>query len=74
MNIPHRRQIENLHHLFSLAVSIPSLFPLIKRMIRWPLRWLYFQLWNAHRAWSYVLKVKWIDLSDLFIRESRPPH
>jgi len=69
MNIPHRRQIENLHHLFSLSVSIPVLFPLVKRMIRWPFRSLYYLLFNLHRVWSYVLKVKWIDLSDLFNRE-----
>lgn len=69
LNIPHRLQFENLHHLFSLAVAFPFFIPLVRLLIKLPLGRFYFLLWNMHRLWCYTTKVKWIDFSELFIKE-----
>jgi anaerobic magnesium-protoporphyrin IX monomethyl ester cyclase len=69
LNIPHRREIENLHHLFPPTVSLPFLLPLVKILIKLPLKNLYYLIWNLHRAWCYFFKVKWIDLSEIFTLE-----
>ena len=69
LELPHKRELENLRHLFSITVAFPFLFPIIKQLIKLPLGFLYYHLWNAHRAWCYFFEVKWIDFSELFIRE-----
>ncbi len=69
LNIPNRLQFENLHHLFSIAVAFPFLMPLIRFLIRLPFGSLYYLIWNLHRVWCYTTKVKWIDFSELFIKE-----
>jgi radical SAM superfamily enzyme YgiQ (UPF0313 family) len=69
LNIPYRAEFENLHHLFSLAVAFPFLEPLIRLLIKLPLGSFYYFLWNIHRVWCYTTKVKWIDVSELFIFE-----
>lgn len=63
------RKIERLHHLFPIAVNFPFLIPVIKLLINVPLNKFYFLIWNIHRAFCYFFKVKWIDFSELFIRE-----
>lgn len=69
MKIKDIRKMERLRHLFSIGVAFPILVPLIKILIKLPLNRFYLFLWNFHRAWCYFFKVKWIDLSELFIRE-----
>lgn len=71
LRIPHRMQIENLHHLFSMTVSFPFFYPFIKIIIKLPLSIFYYIVWQLHRAYSYFFKVKWLDLSEIFIKENR---
>lgn len=69
LKIDNKMQMENLHHLFSIVVSFPLFLPLIRLLIKLPFRHLYFYIWNLHRAWCYFFKVKWVDLSEIFITE-----
>jgi radical SAM superfamily enzyme YgiQ (UPF0313 family) len=69
MKIKDINRIERLRHLFSLAVAFSIPAPVIKLLIKLPLNSFYFFLWNIHRIWCYCFKVKWIDFSELFIRE-----
>ncbi len=69
MKMQDIKKIERLHHFFPIAVEFPFLIPLIKLLINFPLNKLYFFFWNTHRAFCYFFKVKWIDFSELFIRE-----
>ena len=69
LNIPHRAQIARLHHLFSLAVSVSWVRRLLPVLVKLPLTGFYYLVWHLHRAWCYFLKVKWIDFSEIFIRE-----
>jgi radical SAM superfamily enzyme YgiQ (UPF0313 family) len=62
------RKMERLHHLFSLGVEFPILIPLIKILIRLPLNGFYKFLFIAHKSWCYLFKLKYIDLSELFVR------
>lgn len=63
------KKMVRLHHLFAWGVAFPFLIPLIKILIRIPLNRFYLFLWHLRRAWAYFFKVKYIDLSELFIRE-----
>lgn len=65
MKLKDIRKIERLHHLFSVAVSYPSLIPIIKILILFPFNKLYYLIWNTHRAYSFFFKVKMIDFSEL---------
>ena len=69
MKIKDIKKMERLHHLFSLVVAFPILTSLIKILIKLPLNRFYLFLWHLHRAWCYFFKVRFIDLSELFIRE-----
>lgn len=69
MKIDKKREFERLHHLFSIGVAFPFLIPLIKVLIKLPMDHLYQFVWHAHRAWAYFFKVKYMDISELFIRE-----
>jgi radical SAM superfamily enzyme YgiQ (UPF0313 family) len=69
LKIKDRMQLENLHHLFSLAVAFPFLLPVIRLLIKLPLGNLYHYVFRLHRIWNYVFKIKWSDLSELFIKE-----
>lgn len=69
MRIKDIKRMERLHHLFSLCVAFPVLTPLMKILIKLPLDNFYLFLWNLHRAWCYFFKVKFIDLSELFISD-----
>jgi len=69
LNISHRMCFENLHHLFSITTAFPFLLPLIKIAIKLPLGFIYFIIWQLHRAYCYFFKVKWLDFSEIFIRE-----
>lgn len=71
INIPHRKYVAKLHHLFPLAVSMPLVNSLLPVLLRLPLTSLYYFLWHAHRAYSYFFKVHWIDWPELFIREKK---
>jgi len=59
LNIDNKRELENLHHLFSITVAHPSLLPLVRVLIKLPLGLLYYGLWHVHRAYSLVFKVPW---------------
>lgn len=69
MKLRDIEKIERLHYLFPLTVAFPALLPMVKILIRLPLDRIYRFLWSLHRAWCYFLKVRFIDLSQLFIRE-----
>ena len=71
LNIKNKREMENLHHLFPTIAAFPFLFPLARLLIRLPFSQLYFCIWHLHRAWGYFFKVKWIDIDELFIVESK---
>ncbi|MFH1791559.1 MAG: radical SAM protein [Candidatus Omnitrophota bacterium] len=64
-----RPEMENLHHLFSVAVAFPALLSPVRFLIRLPLEALYFCVWHLHRAWCYFFRVNWIDFSEVFVRE-----
>ncbi len=69
LNIPHRKYVPRLHHLFSITVDLPFLKPFLPFLVKLPLTTLYYYLWHAHRAYAYFFKVNWIDFSEIFIRE-----
>ena len=69
LKIKDKREIENLHHLFSLNVAFPFLLPLTRWLIKLPFNGFYFFLWQLHRAWCYFFRVNWIDLGEIFIKE-----
>ena len=69
LKIANKREIENLHHLFSITVAHPALLPLVKVLIKFPLGLLYYGLWHVHRAYSLVFKVPWLYLSEVFVKE-----
>jgi radical SAM superfamily enzyme YgiQ (UPF0313 family) len=69
MKMKDIEKLERLHHLFPFGVSFPFCIPLIRLLIRLPLKRLYLLLWNVHKAWNYTFKVRGIYLSELFIRE-----
>lgn len=71
LNIPHRKYVARLHHLFSITVDIPFLKRFLPVLVKLPLTTLYYYLWHAHRAYAYFFKVNWIDFSELFIRERK---
>jgi radical SAM superfamily enzyme YgiQ (UPF0313 family) len=71
LNIPHRKYVPNLHHLFPLAVAMPLIKFLLPVLLRLPLTPLYYYIWHAHRAYAYFFKVNWIDWPELFIREKK---
>jgi len=63
------KKIERLHHLFSLGVAFPLLVPLIRLLVHLPLTKFYSLLWKIHRTWCYFFRIKFVDLSEAFIRE-----
>lgn len=69
LKLEHHRHFQNLHNLFSIAVSFPCLLPVIKFLIKLPLTNLYYFLWRLYGGWCYVFKIKEIDLAELFINE-----
>lgn len=69
LNIPHRRYIVRLHHLFPLAVASPIIKRLLPILMKLPFTSVYFAIWHLHRAYAYFFKVNWIDWSELFVRE-----
>jgi len=62
-------QLDRLHFLSSMAVAFPFTLPLIKLMIRIPLRQLYQTIYFIHRAYNYFFKLKQIDVAEMFIFE-----
>ncbi len=71
LDIPHRRYVARLHHLFPLAVSTPIIKRYLPVLVKLPLTSLYFAIWHLHRAYAYFFRVNWIDWSELFIRERK---
>jgi radical SAM superfamily enzyme YgiQ (UPF0313 family) len=69
MKIKDLDKLVRFHHLFSLGAAFPAAIPLIKLLIRLPLDRIYLSLWHLHRAWCYFFKVRYIDISEIFIRE-----
>lgn len=69
MKIKNVKEIERLHHLFSLSVAFPLLIPLVKQMIKLPLDNFYRIVWEIHRTWCYLFRVKWIYPSEILITE-----
>lgn len=70
LRIKNKMEIENLHHLFSIIVAFPFLLPLARLLVKLPFSGFYFFfVWQLHRAWCYFFKVKWIDISEIFIKE-----
>jgi len=69
MKMKDIEKLERLHHLFPFGVSFPFCIPLIKLLIRLPLKRLYLFLWKAHKAWNYTFKVRGVYFSELLIRE-----
>ncbi len=69
MDIKDIKKIERLHHLFSLGTAFPILVPVIRVLINVPLEKFYRLLWHIHRAWCYCFRVKYLDISELFVRE-----
>jgi len=69
MKLKDIKKIERLHKLFPIAVSYPFLIPIIKLLIKLPLNKLYSLMWNVHRAYSYIFKVKQVDFIELFIKK-----
>lgn len=69
MKIRDIRKMERLHHLFSLGVAFPILIPFIKILIKLPLKGFYKFLFIAHKSWCYFFKLRYIDLSEMFLRE-----
>ncbi len=61
-------RMERLHRLFSLGVAFPGLIPVIKILIKLPLNRLYKLFFMLHKAWCYFFKLKYIELSEMFIR------
>ena len=58
-NRKEARQIENLHHLFTLCIKFPFLLPILPWLINLPLGWLY-----------YFSFLKWgLIISSLFLSE-----
>jgi len=57
LQIENRRERENLQRLFSITVSFPFLYPLLKVLIRLPLRPLYTFLHDIHKA---CIGVAWL--------------
>lgn len=71
INIPHRRYVARLHHLFPLAATLPLIKTLLPVLLKLPLTRVYYYIWHLHRAYAYFFKVNWIDWSELFIREKK---
>jgi len=69
MKLKDIREIERLHHLFPVAVSYPFLIPFIKILIKLPFNKFYYLIWNSHRAYCYLFKLKMIDFSELFTKK-----
>jgi len=69
MKMKDIEKLERLHHLFPFGVSFPFCIPLIRLLIKLPLKRLYLLLWKVHKAWNYTFKVRGIYFSELFIRE-----
>lgn len=67
LKIKNIRKMERLHHLFSLGVAFPVLIPLIKILIKLPLNRFYRLFFILHKSWCYFFKLKYIDLSEVFI-------
>lgn len=65
----NKMQMENLHHLFAIAVYFPFLLPLVKLLIKLPFSALYFFIYYLHRSWCYLFTLKKVFLSEMFIRE-----
>jgi len=66
MKMKNIKEMERLHHLFSLGVAFPFSVPLIKILIKLPLDFIYKFLWNIHRAYCYFFKFKFLDISEFF--------
>jgi radical SAM superfamily enzyme YgiQ (UPF0313 family) len=71
LDIPQRRYVARLHHLFPLAVSSSIVRRYLRVLIKLPLTSVYFAIWHLHRAYAYFFLVNWIDWSELFIRERK---
>lgn len=71
LKIDNKKEIVRLHHLFSTCVAFPFIIPLVKQLVKLPLDKFYFMIWKVHRAWCYFFKIKFIDLSELFIKRTR---
>ena len=67
MDIPNKKELENLQKLFSIGVAFPFLLPLIRKVIKLPGNPLFKIAWAVFRAYSYFFKVHWLDLEDIFI-------
>ena len=52
LNLPHRREIVNLHRFFQTAVLMPWTFPIIRRIISWPQN-RFFTVWFS-LVYGYV--------------------
>jgi anaerobic magnesium-protoporphyrin IX monomethyl ester cyclase len=65
LKIKNKKEIVNLHHLFSIAVAFSIPQKLLRLLIKLPVGKFYYLLWNAHRIWCYIFKVKWLDISEI---------
>jgi radical SAM superfamily enzyme YgiQ (UPF0313 family) len=71
LNLKDKRELENLHHFFGIAVSFPFLLPLIRLLIKLPLSSLYYLTWNLHRSLWLVFRVPWISFPEVFLKINR---
>ncbi|MCK9612279.1 MAG: B12-binding domain-containing radical SAM protein [Bacteroidales bacterium] len=63
------RKIERLHYLFSLAVSVPFLLPVIRLLTRLPFMKFFRFLFFMHRAYAAVVSLRRIKFSEIVIFE-----
>ena len=63
------KRIERLHHFFYLAVDFPFLIPLIKLLTKVPLNNIYYTFWSLYRGAGYYFRLRWFDVSELFLRK-----
>lgn len=71
LNLANKKELENLHHFFGVAVSFPFLLPLIRILIELPLGALYYWIWHIHRSLWLIFRVPWIDFSEIFLKSKR---
>ena len=69
MKMKDIKKIERLQRLFSLVVAFPIFAHLLKTFIRFPLDKFYRVLWNMHKTWCYLFRIKIIDFFELLIEK-----
>ena len=61
-------KMERLHYLFALAVRYPRLLPVVKVLVRLPLKPLYQLAWIIYKTYYVVFEVRWMRPYEFFLR------